>query len=140
MKRLFLSITVLIAVLLTASCGGATGSTTTATSTTPPTTTAAQTSTIPITTTPDASLGAPSVQELTEEDFILPELPRITAERLKQFMDDGEPLVVIDTRIKFLYDLGHLPQSINIPYNPEGAQTASFLLLPKDRFIVLYCD
>jgi hypothetical protein len=139
MKGLFLSITVIIAVLLIASCGGATGSTTIATSTTP-TTTAAQTTTIPIATTPDASLGAPSVQELTEEDFILPELPRITAERLKQFMDDGEPLVVIDTRIKFLYDLGHLPESINIPYNPEDAQTTSFLLLPKDRFIILYCD
>lgn len=139
MKRLFLSVTVLIAVLLIASCGGATGSATTATSTTP-ITTATQTTTVPTAPTPDASQGAPSAQELTEEGFILSELPRITAERLKQFMDDGEPLVVIDTRIKFLYDLGHLPESINIPYNPEDAQATSFLLLPKDRFIILYCD
>ncbi|MFC1865891.1 rhodanese-like domain-containing protein [Chloroflexota bacterium] len=140
MKRLFLSVAVLIAVLLIASCSGATGSTTTPTSTTSITTTTIQTTTIPIATTPDASFGAPSVQELTEEGFILPELPRITAERLKQFMDEGEPLVVIDTRIKFLYDIGHLLGAINIPFNPEDAQTASFLILPKNRFIILYCD
>ena len=136
MKRLFLSVAVLIAFVLIASCGGATGSTTTPTSTTPIITTTTQTTTAPL----DPSVGAPSVQDLTEEDFISPELPRITAERLKQFMDDGETFVVVDTRIDILYDIGHIPESINIPFDPEDAQTASFLSLPKDRFIILYCD
>jgi len=55
-------------------------------------------------------------------------------------MDNGEPLVVVDTRIEFFFNMGHLPQSVNIIYwsdeeNPEG-----FLTLPKDRPIIFFCD
>ena len=137
MKRLYLSITVLIAVLLVTSCGGATGSTTTPTSTTP-TTTAAQTTTVPTAVTPDASLGAPSVQELTEEGFKSPELPRITAERLKQFMDNGEVFTLIDVRDKYEYTSKHLPQAISLPSNTGDEQIAGFLALPKDELIFFY--
>ena len=140
MKRPFHFLVFIALVLLITSCSSATGSATTTTSATPIVTDTTQITTIPTATTPDASQGAPSLQELTEEGFIIPELPRITAERLKQFIDTGEPLVVVDTRIKFLYDMGHLPESMNIPFQPEDAQTTSFLLLPKDRFIIFYCD
>ncbi len=135
MNKLFLTTVLLIAVLLIASCSGATEPTTTPTSTTTMTTTTQTT-----TTTLDASLEAPSAEELAAQSFINPELPRITAERLKQFMDNGESFVVVDTRIEFLFDIGHLPQSINIPFEPEDEQTAGFLALPKDRLIIFYCD
>jgi hypothetical protein len=99
-----------------------------------------QTTTIPVISQPDPSPGAPSLEELFEGNFTNPELPRIAAERLKQFMDNGVSLVLVDTRIEFLFNLGHLPQSINLPFKPKDEQVADFLLLPKDRFIIFYCD
>jgi len=135
MNKLFLTVVLIMAILLIASCGGTTKPTITPTSTTTMTTTTQTT-----TTTLDASLGAPSAEELAAQSSINPELPRITAERLKQFMDNGESFIVVDTRIKFLFDIGHLPQSINIPFGPEDEQTAEFLALPKDRLIIFYCD
>ena len=124
MKRLFLPAILLIAVLLIASCGGVTDSTTTPT-------TATTTTAIP---------GPPSLEELAVQDFVLPELPRITAEQLKQMMDNGEPLILVDTRLDFFFDMGCLPQSINMPFEPEEEQTASLLALPKDVPIIFYCD
>lgn len=82
----------------------------------------------------------PSPEELAAQDFILPELPRITNEQLKKLMDDGEPLLVVDTRIQFIFNLGHLPETINISMEPEAAQATRFLTLPKDRKIIFYCD
>ena len=99
-----------------------------------------QTTTTPVTLRPDPSPGAPSTKELIDGNFTNPELPRIAAERLKQFMDNGVSLVLVDTRIEFLFNLGHLPQSINLPFKPEDEQGANFLLLPKDRFVIFYCD
>ena len=92
------------------------------------------------TTTTTGIPGPPSPEELAAQGFLLPELPRITCEQLKQMVDNGEPLVVVDTRMEFFFNMGHLPQSVNIIYwsdeeNPEG-----FLALPKDRPIVFYCD
>jgi len=137
MGKSFLAIILIMVVLLIASCNGATTMTTAPTIIT---TTTQSTITTSIPTTPDASPGAPSIEELTEDGFISPELPRITAERLKQFMDSGESFVLVDTRIEFLFSIGHLPQSINIPFQPEDKRTASFLMLHKDRLIIFYCD
>jgi len=92
------------------------------------------------TTTTTGIPGPPSPEELAAQDFVLPELPRITCEQLKQMMDNGEPLVVVDTRLEFFFNMGHLPQSIDIPFQPEDEQTARFLALPKDRPIIFYCD
>ncbi len=135
MNKLFLTVVLIVAILLIASCGGTTEATSTPTSTTTMTTTTQTT-----TTTLDASLGAPSAEELAAQSFISPELPRITAEKLKQFMDNGESFVVVDTRLEFFYNMGHIPQSINIPFEPEDERTVEFLTLPKDRLIIFYCD
>ena len=83
----------------------------------------------------------PSPDELAEQGFLLPELPRVTGEQLKQWMDDNEPLVVVDTRIEFMFNQGHLPESIDIPIISEAEQmTAALLALPNDRQIIFYCD
>lgn len=92
------------------------------------------------TTTTTGIPGPPSPQELAAQNFVLPELPRITGEQLKQMIDNGEPLVVVDTRLEFFFNMGHLPQSIYIPYQLEDEQTASFLALPKDKPVIFYCD
>ena len=80
----------------------------------------------------------PSIEELDAQGFFAPELPRVTCEQLKQMMDSGEPLVVVDTRAKPLFDMEHIPHSINIPYQRVDEIETSLLALPKDRPIVFY--
>ena len=97
----------------------------------------------PITTTPqtgstDPTLGAPSVEELTDLGFARPELPRITVERLKQFMDDGVNFTLVDVRDGFQYRSEHLPGAISLPINSGDAQIEGFLALPKDELIFIY--
>ncbi|UCG54012.1 MAG: rhodanese-like domain-containing protein [Dehalococcoidia bacterium] len=83
----------------------------------------------------------PSPSELADQGFLLPELPRVTGEQLKQWMDDNEPLVVVDTRIEFMFNQGHLPESIDIPVISDVEEMAAALLaLPKDSKIIFYCD
>jgi hypothetical protein len=84
--------------------------------------------------------GPPSQEELAAQDFKHPELPRITSEQLKNMMDNGETLLLVDTRDELMFNLGHLPETINITLEPEDKQTARFLSLPKDRTIIFYCD
>jgi hypothetical protein len=96
----------------------------------------------PITTTPqtgntDPTLGAPSVEELTDMGFIRPELPRITVERLKQFMDEGVKFTLVDVRDGFQYRSEHIPQAISLALNSGDAQIEGFLALPKDELILL---
>ena len=83
--------------------------------------------------------GPPSPQELAAQGFVLPELPRITSEQLKQRIDSGELLLVVDTREEFLFNNGHLPQSINIIFEPNNESPKGFLALPKDRPIIFCC-
>jgi hypothetical protein len=123
MKFKIIGIFFIIILLFSIGCSGST--------TTGETTTAANTTEIPQT---------PSIEELAAQGFYLPELPRITCEQLKQMLDSEEPLVVVDTRIEFMFNLGHLPQTINIPAQSKEEQLARFVTLPKDRPIIFYCD
>ena len=84
--------------------------------------------------------GPPSAEELAAQGFLLPELPRITSEQLKQMMDNGKPVVVVDTRIEFFFNMARIPQSINIVYEPGNENPEGFSTLPKDRPIVFWCD
>ena len=79
------------------------------------------------------------------QNFAFPEIRRITAEKLKMLMDGGENLLVVDTRAEADYNLGHLPNALNISVScgepePEQDEVASVRLmsLPRDRLIVLY--
>lgn len=120
MKAKILGILFIIILLLSISCTGSGGTTSITTTTGIP--------------------GPPSPEELAAQGFFLPELPRITCEQLKQMMDDGESLVVVDTRIELFFNMGHIPQSVNIIYWPDEEEPEGFLTLPKDRPIIFYCD
>jgi rhodanese-related sulfurtransferase len=61
----------------------------------------------------------------------LSEVPRITVVELKERLDNGEEIVVVDTRGKSSYDVRHLPGAILAP--------DSFDEYPLDQQIVLYC-
>jgi rhodanese-related sulfurtransferase len=70
-------------------------------------------------------------------------VPRITCEELKQLMDKGEKVVVIDIRKSNSYNAEHIMGAINICYDPLGyPQEREMILsaLPQDTPLVLYCD
>lgn len=140
---------VLVFTLVIAACsGGETISTTTTTTpstntTTPPTTSMATSPTTSPTNTVITKdpLKPPSPEELDRQGFSLPELPRITCEQLKNMMDNKEPLILIDTRVTLIYDMGNIPQSINIPIDMEEIDLIDrLLMLPKDKPVIVYCD
>ena len=64
------------------------------------------------------------------------EVPRVTVEELKERMDNGELIVVGDTRVQIVYDLKHIPGAISIPVRQVEAHLNE---LPQDQDIILYC-
>lgn len=87
----------------------------------------------------------PSSEQLAEQGFVLPEMPRITCEGLKQMLDRGDSLVLVDTRSPASFKLQRLPGAINIPNSPESPVTETWITstllgLPRDKLIVFYCD
>ena len=78
-----------------------------------------------------------------KEDIVLPNIPRITAEELRQMIDKGADLVIIDTRDSGSYDAGHIKGAINIYYDPTADPTERQMMLmalPMDKLLVTYCD
>ena len=64
------------------------------------------------------------------------EVPRISVEELKERLDNGEEIVVVDTRSTTSYDIKHIPGAISMPsINIESPLDE----LPLDQEIVLYC-
>jgi 3-mercaptopyruvate sulfurtransferase SseA len=59
------------------------------------------------------------------------EVPRVTVEELKKRLDNGDDILVIDTRISTRYDLKHIPGAITRP--------DSFDEVAHDQEIVAYC-
>jgi hypothetical protein len=133
-------------VLATASCGP----TPTPTSPPPPPPTAkpAPTATQVALATPtpvEEEEPTPTPEPAPEEALYLPELPRVTCEELKQAMDDGLDLALVDTRMDLSFNDGHIPGALNIPDTPlppltEAMVMAKLMTLPMDRLIFLYCD
>ncbi|HEY5567895.1 MAG TPA: rhodanese-like domain-containing protein [Gammaproteobacteria bacterium] len=81
---------------------------------------------------------------LTDDGVVLahPEVPRITAEELRQLIDEKADVVIVDTRDALSYEYGHIPGAINIYYDPTADPTTRELILvalPGDKLIALYC-
>lgn len=71
------------------------------------------------------------------------EVPRITCEALKQLIDKGEKVVIIDTRKNSAYNAEHIEGAVNIYYNPAGDPVEREMILsalPGDKLLVFYCD
>jgi hypothetical protein len=125
MNRRIIILALFFPILIVVGCGGGTSITTTGgnnqTDTTPP-----------------GAVPPPSI--LVKQGFLLPDLPRISAEELKIVYDNREPLTLVDVRPKDLFDTGYIPGARNIPNEPETDSINRLTQLPKDRLIVLYCD
>ncbi len=78
-----------------------------------------------------------------EREEAFPEVPRITAEELKQLMDKKGEYVIVDTRSSSGYNDGHIVGAINIYNDPQGDPFSREMMmraLPRNKLIILYCD
>lgn len=62
----------------------------------------------------------------------------ITGDQIKERMDAGETIMIVDVRTKEEFDAGHIPGAILIPNETIGASEPSELP-NKDAVIVVYC-
>ena len=63
---------------------------------------------------------------------------KITPAVVKERLDKGEKLIIVDVRTKEEYDGGHFPNSLLIPYD-EIEKKAPALLTDKNAAIIVYC-
>jgi rhodanese-related sulfurtransferase len=62
----------------------------------------------------------------------------ITRQQLKDHLDAGKPLTLVEALPRRHYDAGHLPGAINIPHD-QIRERAAAELPDKDATIVVYC-
>ncbi len=78
-----------------------------------------------------------------KDEVVLPNIPRVTAEELKQMIDKGADFVTLDVRDSGSYEAGHIKGAVNIYYDPTADPTdrqMMLIALPMDKLIVTYCD
>lgn len=79
-----------------------------------------------------------------EENVVLPNIPRITVEELKQKIDkDDTDFVVLDVRDAGSYDAGHIKGAVNIYYDATGDpmnRQMILMALPMEKLVITYCD
>lgn len=63
---------------------------------------------------------------------------KITPAVVKERLDKGEKLIIVDVRTKEEYAGGHIPNSLLIPYDEIEAKAAN-LLPDKNAAIIVYC-
>ena len=63
---------------------------------------------------------------------------KITPVVVKERLDKGEKLIIVDVRAKEEYDSGHIANSLLIPYD-EIEKKAPALLTDKNAAIIVYC-
>ncbi len=74
----------------------------------------------------------------TAEDKPAEGIEWVTPEELKEAVDAGAGLVIVDVRSETSYKKGHIPGAINIPY--EVIKANDKLGVKPDDMVVLYCD
>lgn len=90
------------------------------------------------------AVNVTAADQIIEDGVVLahPEVERITAEELKQLIDQDADIVIVDTRDSISYDYGHIPGAINIYYDPTAdpmGREMILIALPMDKLIAIYC-
>lgn len=75
----------------------------------------------------------PTTPTVVDTEF---EAPRISLVQLKEKMDAGVDLVIVDVRSKEDFDEGHIAGAVSIPWEEMEAR---YTELPRDKEIVTYC-
>ena len=63
------------------------------------------------------------------------EVPRISAEELKERLDKGEAILIVDSRANILFKIQHIAGAISLPHYEVEERLAEF---PRDQEIVFY--
>jgi len=63
--------------------------------------------------------------------------PRINLVQVKEKLDAGADMVIVDVRSKEDFDAGHIPGAVSIPW--EQDMEARYVELPRDKEIITYC-
>ena len=67
------------------------------------------------------------------------EVPRITIQELKEMMDNGTEVAIIDTQPPAIYALGHIKGAVSIPWKSQ-ILLEDVWSLRSEIPIVIYCD
>lgn len=65
------------------------------------------------------------------------DLPTVTPDELKQMMDSGEQMVIVDVNSQTMYKDGHIEGAINLPWDMSGFSKDPEL--PRGVKLVFYC-
>jgi predicted sulfurtransferase len=71
---------------------------------------------------------------VTDREF---NVPRINLEQLKEKLDAGADIVIVDVRSKEEFDEGHISGAVSMPWQQEVE--ARYTELPRDKEIITYC-
>ena len=66
-------------------------------------------------------------------------VPRISIEELKDMMDKGTPVMIIDVQPKDIFAEGHIKGAVSLPASAR-IRLEDVWDFPYDRMIVTYCD
>lgn len=67
------------------------------------------------------------------------DVPRITIQELKEMMDKGTKVTIIDTQPRAIYAMGHIKGAISLPWKSQIA-LEDVWSLANDVLVVTYCD
>jgi rhodanese-related sulfurtransferase len=67
------------------------------------------------------------------------DVPRISIQELKELMDKGSPVTIVDVQPKVVFAAGHIKGAISLPYKSQ-LELEDVIALPEDRLTVVYCD
>jgi rhodanese-related sulfurtransferase len=67
------------------------------------------------------------------------DVPRITIHELKEMMDNGTEVTIIDTQPRAIYALGHIKGAVSLPWKSQIV-LEDVWSLRGDILIVTYCD
>ncbi len=83
---------------------------------------------------PDAA-GESSTEE--QGPMLRSEVPRVSVEELKERLDNGETIVIGDTRSETAFEISHIAGAISTPESEVLSQLEG---IPLDQAIILYCS
>ena len=63
------------------------------------------------------------------------DVPRISAEELKERLDNGEAILIVDSRSNFSFESRHIAGAISVPQSEVEERLDEF---PRDQDIVFY--